>query len=63
MNRMEAINNLLQAMPENQLPEVLDFLMFLKIRSDKAAIQDIEAASLSSMSFWDNPDDEIWNHV
>lgn len=24
-------------------------------------IKDIEAASMSSTAFWDNPDDEVWN--
>ena len=30
---------------------------------DKSAIRDIEAASMSSMDFWDNQDDEVWENV
>ena len=30
---------------------------------NKAAIRDIEAASMSSMGFWDNQDDEVWENV
>ena len=30
---------------------------------DKAVIRDIEAASMSSMGFWDNQDDEVWDNV
>ena len=29
----------------------------------KTAIHDIEAASMSSMDFWDNQDDEVWENV
>jgi hypothetical protein len=37
--------------------------MFLKLKSDRTAIQDIEAASMSSTGFWDNLDDEVWDNV
>ena len=63
MSKNEIVNNLLDNLPENMLPDVIDFLMFLKLKSDKATIQDIEDASISSTNFWDNPDDEVWNHV
>ena len=63
MSKIEIIHNLLDNVPEDQLPEVVDFLMFLKLRSNKAAIQDIEAASMSSTGFWDSIDDEVWDHV
>ena len=63
MGQIERINTLLRDVPENQLPEVVDFLMFLRLKHDRAAIQDIEAASLSSTDFWDNLDDEVWDHV
>jgi len=63
MSSIERINSLLLDATESQLIEVLDFLIFLKQKSDKALIKDFESASLSSISFWDNPDDEVWNHV
>ena len=63
MSNIERINNLLLDVSENQLLEVLDYLMFLKLKNDKSAISDIETASLSSTGFWDNVDDEVWNNV
>ena len=63
MNKIEIINSLLSSVSESQLTEIIDFLMFLKLKSDKAAIQDVEAASISSTAFWDNMDDEVWDHV
>ncbi|MCL1806085.1 MAG: DUF2281 domain-containing protein [Oscillospiraceae bacterium] len=63
MSQMERINHLLHEVPENQLYEVLDFLMFLSMKNDKRAIRDIESASLSSTGFWDNNDDEVWDNV
>ncbi|MCL2792091.1 MAG: hypothetical protein FWD87_03295 [Spirochaetaceae bacterium] len=63
MGKIEIINNLINDVPENQLPEIIDFLMFLKLKNDKMVIQDIAAASMSSIGFWDNPDDEVWDNV
>jgi len=63
MSNIERIHNLLHDATESQLAEVLDFLMFLKLKNDRVAIKDIESASMSSVSFWDNDDDEVWDHV
>ena len=63
MSKLEIINTLLREVPENQLTTIIDFLLFLKLKNDGAALQDIEAASMSSTHFWDNPDDEVWDHV
>ena len=30
---------------------------------DKAVFHDLEAASMSSMDFWDNEFDEVWDYV
>ena len=30
---------------------------------DKAVFRDLEAASMSSMDFWDNEFDEVWDYV
>ena len=62
-SQIEKINNMLHDVPESQLNEVLDFLMFLRMKSDNRAIFDIEAGSLSSTGFWDNADDEVWDNV
>ena len=63
MSQVERINHLLQEAPENQLNEILDFVLFLRHKNDKDTIRDIMAASLSSTDFWDNEDDEVWDHV
>ena len=63
MSKIEVINTLLNDVPENQLPDIIDFLMFLKMKNDNSVIMDVEEASMSSVGFWDNPDDEVWDHV
>lgn len=63
MSNIERINSLLLEVPENQLLEVLDYLMFLKLKNDNTIISDVETASLSSIGFWDNADDEVWDNV
>jgi len=65
----QALNNLLDTIPEFQLREVVDFVTFLKKRNENLgdgalADRNLASASLSSMDFWDNAiDDEVWNDV
>ena len=33
------------------------------LEHDKAVFSDLEAASMSSMDFWDNEFDEVWDYV
>lgn len=55
---------LIDEIPESQIPEVIDFIMFLKIKKDKQIFKDLICASESSIDFWDNDiDDEVWNNV
>lgn len=55
---------LIDEIPESQIPEVIDFIMFLKIKKDKQIFKDLIYASESSIDFWDNDiDDEVWNNV
>jgi len=63
MSQIEIVNKLINDFPENQLTEVIDFIMFLRLKSDKSIIQDFVDASVSSTGFWDNPDDEVWDNV
>ena len=63
MSQIEIVNRLVNDIPETQLTDLIDFLMFLRLKNDKSAILDIENASLSSTGFWDNPDDEVWGNV
>jgi len=55
---------LIDEIPESQIPEVIDFISFLKLKKDKQIFKDLELASESSMDFWNNDiDDEVWNNV
>lgn len=55
---------LVQEMPDNQIPVVIDFIAFLKTKKEKKLFNELEMASVSSMDFWDNDiDDETWNNV
>jgi len=55
---------LIDEIPESQIPEVIDFISFLKAKKDNQVFKDLESASESSMDFWDNDiDDEVWNNV
>lgn len=55
---------LIDEMPESQIPEVIDFIMFLKNKKDNQVFEDLSRASESSIDFWYNDiDDEVWNNV
>ena len=55
---------LVDEIPENEFEEVIDFLKYIKSRQKKDEFSELEKASQSSMSFWDNEiDDEVWNDV
>lgn len=55
---------IIEDIPENQIPEVIDFIYYLKLKKEKELFKDLELASNSSMSFWENNiDDEVWNNV
>jgi hypothetical protein len=55
---------LIDEIPESQIPEVIDFISFLKTKKDNRVFKDLESASESSMDFWNNDiDDAVWNDV
>ena len=55
---------LVDEIPENEFEEVIDFLKYINYRQKKDKFSELEKASQSSMSFWDNEiDDEVWNDV
>ena len=58
------LHKLVDEIPENEFEEVIDFLKYIKSRQKKDKFSELEKASQSSMSFWDNEiDDEVWNDV
>ena len=54
---------LLKEIPNNRLTEAIDFLSFLKNKNASDSFGDLVEASQSSIDFWLNDEDEVWNNV
>ncbi|MBF4691513.1 DUF2281 domain-containing protein [Fusibacter ferrireducens] len=55
------IHKLIDELSEKELPEVLDYIKSKKLKEN---YQDLQDASQSSMSFWENQiNDEVWNNI
>ena len=68
MTSRDYIKREIDTLPDFIIDRLQEFIFFQKfslriLRQDAEAISDIEMASMSSTDFWDNPDDEVWNHV
>ncbi|MBT4836512.1 MAG: DUF2281 domain-containing protein [Methylococcales bacterium] len=64
MNTAELIHKEIDELPAEKAQEVLDFILFLKTRSENQQWRDlIEAQQQSLSSVWDNAEDEVWNDV
>lgn len=64
MGLAEIVQEQIRAMPEGQVREVLDFIGYLKARQEQVQWSDLMSAQEKSLTqVWDNPDDEVWNHV
>ena len=60
----QQIYNLVETLPDSQLAEIANFIMFVKMRDENKLYKGLEALSASSTDFWDNSvDDEVWNNV
>ncbi|MFZ5753341.1 MAG: DUF2281 domain-containing protein [Bacillota bacterium] len=58
------LSRLIDEIPESQIPEVIDFILFLKNKKDNQVFKDLICASESSIDFWNNDiDDKMWNNV
>ncbi len=45
-----------------ELPDILDFVIYKNRKSDENRFRDLEKAGNSSIDFWDNDiDDKVWN--
>jgi len=54
----------IKTLPENQAREVLDFIGYLKEKTERAEWQDLMGAQAASLAaVWDNPEDEVWNDL
>ncbi len=64
MGLAEIVLEQIKALPEGQVKEVLDFIGYLKSRQEQTQWGDLMQAQEKSLAdIWDNPDDEVWNHV
>jgi hypothetical protein len=58
------IHKLISELSDGDLPEVIDYIEYLKSKKNKTDHLELQKASLSSTSFWNNKiDDEVWNDV
>lgn len=54
----------IKTLPEAQAREVLDFIGYLKEKSERAEWGDLMGAQAASLAaVWDNPEDEVWNDL
>ena len=64
MTITEIIHQEIDNLPADKSQEVLDFILFLKAKSEKQKWQDLVNAQQSSLnSIWDNTEDEVWNEL
>ena len=64
MGLADIVQEQIKALPEGQVKEVLDFIAYLKSRQEQTQWSDLMQAQEKSLTnVWDNPDDEVWNHV
>ena len=68
MTSRDYIKSEIDTLPDFIIDKLQEFIFFQKfslriLRQDAETISDIEMASMSSTDFWDNPEDEVWNHV
>lgn len=64
MGLAEIVQEQIKALPEGQVKEVLDFIGYLKSCQEQTQWSNMMQAQEKSLAnVWDNPDDEVWNHV
>lgn len=60
----ELIQKMIDDIPEKDLGEVIDYIAYIKKKSERELRAEMLEASESSLEFWDNEiDDEVWNNV
>ena len=68
MSSRDYVKSEVEKLPDSIIEKLQEFILFQKfslnnINGDMKIINDIQSASLSSVDFWDNPEDEVWDHV
>jgi hypothetical protein len=62
IHKAEMIFEKIKSLPDPMAEEVLNFVCFLKERSETYDFSNlIKAQSKSTKEIWDNKDDEVWN--
>ncbi|MDQ0167273.1 DUF2281 domain-containing protein [Bacillus horti] len=60
----EKLKRMIDYISEQEAIEVLDFIGYLNMKRERESLKNLEHASITSMDFWDNPeDDKAWNDV
>jgi len=60
----QEIYTLVESLPDSQLTEIANFILFVKKRNESNMYKGLEALSVSSTEFWNNEiDDEVWNNA
>ena len=61
-NPKDIILNLLNKMNEIQLLEIANFMQFIHLKNNSDTL-DLMKASESTLAFWDNEEDKVWDNV
>lgn len=59
----ERLLKIIEEIPEREVEKILDFAEYLKVKKEKSLSEELTKASESSLDFWDNDIDEVWNNV
>ena len=62
INPKDRILNLANEMSETQLLEIANYMQFLQLKNNDDML-DFMKTSESTLDFWDNEEDEIWDNV
>ena len=62
INPKDRILNLANEMNETQLLEIANYMQFLRLKNKDDTL-DFMKASESTLDFWDNDEDEVWDNV
>ena len=58
----QIVYDIVETLSDSQLTEIINFMLFIKMREQNEFFRDLESLSVSSTDFWDNDvDDEVWN--
>ena len=62
-NLKEKAVDLISDVSDDVIIEIIDFIEYIKTKKEKERFNDLINASESSIGFWLNEEDEVWNDV